>query len=180
MASNNQRKVAQKELGLPQATIRTIKTKLTSAQDASLPSVLSFASISPYPEKKNEAYMNANQLAHFQNILTTWRAHLVEKSENTIKNMQTEQKIHPDPMDAAAQQEEFAQKLQSSNRDRILLKKIAHALQKIENKTFGFCEETGDPIGIKRLEARPIAIYCVAAQEKHERNKQLYARRQED
>jgi DnaK suppressor protein len=168
-----------KSTGLPQARVETIIRKGTSAQDRVIAStsVLSFANIAPYQEKKGEAYMSQGQLDHFRNILETWRNHLIENAESTIKNMQSEQKVHSDLMDSAAQLEEFESQLQSRNRDRILLKKIGYALKKIDDKSYGYCEKTGDPVGLKRLEARPIAIYSLAAQEKHERTKQFFAQK---
>ena len=122
----------------------------------------------PYQRKHSEAYMSKKQIAHFRQILSTWRTQLQEEVERTISHMQEDASNFPDPADRATQEEEFGLELRTRDRERKLLRKINEAIQRIDDGTFGYCEETGDEIGIKRLEARPVATLCLEAQERHE------------
>ena len=105
--------------------------------------------------------MNENQKAHFKKILTAWRDQLRNEVDRTVGHMKNEAANFPDPLDRASQEEEFALELRARDRERKLIKKIDKTLAKIENDEFGYCEQCGIEIGIKRLEARPTADLCV-------------------
>ena len=122
----------------------------------------------PYQRKNSEAYMSKEQIKHFREILITWKNDLQKEVERTISHMQEDASNFPDPADRATQEEEFGLELRTRDRERKLLAKINEAIQRIDDGTYGYCEETGDEIGIKRLEARPVATLCLEAQERHE------------
>lgn len=124
-------------------------------------SLLAQAGVAPYQEQAGEEYMNDAQLAHFRKILDTWRNNLREEVDRTKNHMQDEAANFPDPVDRAAQEEEFALELRTRDRERKLIKKIEKTLQLIEEEDFGYCESCGIEIGIRRLEARPTADLCV-------------------
>lgn len=115
----------------------------------------------PYKLKKTEEYMNAQQMAHFRTILEGWQKELREEVDRTVHHMQDEAAIFPDPLDRAAQEEEFTLELRTRDRERKLIKKIAESLDMIDNNEYGFCEACGAEIGIRRLEARPTAVLCI-------------------
>jgi len=123
--------------------------------------VLAIAGVEPYQEKPGEEYMNDEQLGHFRTILDAWRNQLREEVDRTLNHMQDEAANFPDPVDRAAQEEEFSLELRARDRERKLIKKIEKTLQKIEEDDFGFCESCGIEIGIRRLEARPTADQCI-------------------
>ncbi len=123
--------------------------------------VLAIAGVEPYQEKPGEEYMNADQLDHFRTILDAWRNQLREEVDRTLNHMQDEAANFPDPVDRAAQEEEFSLELRARDRERKLIKKIEKTLQKIEEDDFGFCDSCGIEIGIRRLEARPTADQCI-------------------
>lgn len=123
--------------------------------------VLAIAGVDPYQEKPGEEYMNAKQLGHFKTILEAWRNQLREEVDRTLSHMQDEAANFPDPVDRAAQEEEFSLELRARDRERKLIKKIEKTLQKIEEDDFGFCDSCGIEIGIRRLEARPTADQCI-------------------
>ncbi|MEC4724430.1 RNA polymerase-binding protein DksA [Shewanella sp. D64] len=123
--------------------------------------VLAIAGVEPYQEKPGEEYMNAAQLGHFRTILDAWRNQLREEVDRTLNHMQDEAANFPDPVDRAAQEEEFSLELRARDRERKLIKKIEKTLQKIEEDDFGFCDSCGIEIGIRRLEARPTADQCI-------------------
>jgi len=122
----------------------------------------------PYQRKKNESYMSKKQIEHFREILVNWKTDLQEEVERTISHMQQDASNFPDPADRATQEEEFGLELRTRDRERKLLRKINAAIQRIDDGTYGYCEETGDEIGIKRLEARPVATLSLESQERHE------------
>jgi len=122
----------------------------------------------PYEPKPGEPYMSPGQLEHFRNILLAWKRELMEEVDRTVLHMKDEAANFPDPNDRATQESEFGLELRTRDRERKLLKKIDAALQRIEDGTYGYCEETGDEIGLRRLEARPVATLCVEAQERRE------------
>lgn len=115
----------------------------------------------PYSSKKNEEYMNPKQLEHFYNILVEWKNELMQEVDKTVNLMQTEQTNYADPNDRASQEEEFNIELRTRDRERKLINKIDAALKQIDEKVYGFCEACGVEIGIRRLEARPTATYCI-------------------
>lgn len=123
--------------------------------------ILAEAGVEPYVEKPNEEYMNDNQLEHFKKILDAWRIQLREEVDRTVTHMQDEAANFPDPVDRAAQEEEFSLELRTRDRERKLIKKIEKTLQLIEDDDFGFCKSCGIEIGIRRLEARPTADLCI-------------------
>ena len=123
--------------------------------------VLAIAGVDPYQEKPGEEYMNSQQLSHFKTILEAWRNQLRQEVDRTLTHMQDEAANFPDPVDRAAQEEEFSLELRARDRERKLIKKIEKTLQKIDEDDFGFCESCGGEIGIRRLEARPTADLCI-------------------
>lgn len=127
-----------------------------------------------YQPNEKEEYMNDNQLAYFREKLSTWRAELIAESQETINNLKEENWREPDLSDRASLETEAGVELRTRNRYLKLIGKIDAALRRIEDKTYGYCEETGDPIGIKRLEARPIATMTIEAQERHEKLEKQY------
>lgn len=137
----------------------TAKTKSTSTANASSSTTLH--GLSPYVEKKNEEYMNENQRKHFKQILQAWRRELMEEVDRTVNHMKDEAANFPDPADRATQEEEFSLELRTRDRERKLIKKIDKTLLRVEDNDYGFCDQCGVDIGIRRLEARPTADLCV-------------------
>ncbi|MEE9136139.1 MAG: RNA polymerase-binding protein DksA [Gammaproteobacteria bacterium] len=124
--------------------------------------------IKPYRTRAGEGYMNEEQMEHFREILFAWKVELMQEVDRTVHHMQDEASNFPDPNDRATQESEFGLELRTRDRERKLLKKIDQALARIDDGAYGFCEETGEEIGLKRLEARPVATLCVEAQERRE------------
>jgi DnaK suppressor protein len=124
--------------------------------------------IAPYKPKRGEEYMSDAQLEHFRNILTAWKRELMFEVDRTVHHMQDEAANFPDPNDRATQESEFGLELRTRDRERKLLRKIDSALARIDEGSYGFCDETGEEIGLKRLEARPVATLCLEAQERRE------------
>ena len=124
-------------------------------------SILAIAGVEPYQVKAGEEYMNADQLSHFKRILDAWHGQLRDEIDRTVTHMQDEAANFPDPVDRAAQEEEFSLELRNRDRERKLIKKIEKTLQKIEEDDFGYCESCGVEIGVRRLEARPTAELCI-------------------
>ena len=128
-----------------------------------------FLDFKPYKQTKGEKYMSPKQIEHFKKILLDWKNLLMKEAEKTVENMKRDSTKLSDPNDAATQEEEFRLELRTRDRERKLIIKIDQALQRVDDGLYGYCEDTGEPIGIKRLEARPIATLCIEAQERHER-----------
>ena len=128
-----------------------------------------FLNFKPYKAKKGEDYMCSSQIDHFKTILLEWKNLLMKEADKTVEHMKKDSTKLSDPNDAATQEEEFRLELRTRDRERKLIMKIDQALQRVDDGHYGFCEDTGEPIGIKRLEARPIATLCIEAQERHER-----------
>ncbi len=124
--------------------------------------------IAPYKPKRGEAYMNDLQLAHFRKILLAWKRELMEEVDRTMHHMKDDAANFPDPNDRATQESEFGLELRTRDRDRKLLRKIDSALARIDDGSYGYCDETGEEIGLRRLEARPVATLCLEAQERRE------------
>ena len=122
-----------------------------------------------YTPSEDEKYMNAKQLEYFRAKLQAWREELIAESQETINNLKEENWQEPDLSDRASLETEAGVELRTRNRYLKLIGKIDSALRRIEDGSYGYCEETGDPIGIKRLEARPIATMTIEAQERHEK-----------
>lgn len=133
--------------------------------------------IRPYQVQIGEAYMSPVQLEHFRTILQAWKRELMEEVDRTVHHMQDEASNFPDPNDRATQESEFGLELRTRDRERKLLKKIDSALERIEDGTYGYCEETGEEIGLKRLEARPVATLSLEAQERREMAEKQYGER---
>lgn len=133
--------------------------------------------VRPYRERKGEAYMGRDQLDHFRVILRSWKRDLMEEVDRTMNHMKDEAANPPDPNDRATLESEFALELRTRDRERKLIRKIDEALSRIEDGSYGYCIETGEPIGVKRLEARPVATLCLEAQERRERREKQYGDR---
>ena len=135
------------------------KTKQRKKDSTSSSDVLH--GIAPYVTKKGEEYMNENQREHFKLILKSWRYELMEEVDRTVSHMKDEAANFPDPSDRATQEEEFSLELRTRDRERKLIRKIDKTLIRIEDDDYGFCDQCGIDIGIRRLEARPTAELCV-------------------
>jgi len=124
--------------------------------------------IDPYKPMRSEEYMSDDQIAHFNDILSSWKTELMYEVDRTVHHMQDEAANFPDPNDRATQESEFGLELRTRDRERKLLRKIDSALIRLEDGSYGFCDETGEEIGLKRLEARPVATLSLEAQERRE------------
>ncbi len=133
--------------------------------------------VQPYIAKRGELYMSKEQLEHFRNILNSWKRDLMVEVDRTVSHMKDEAANFPDPNDRATQEEEFSLELRTRDRERKLIRKIDEALKRIEDGSYGYCLETGEEIGIKRLEARPVATLSIEAQERRERRERQYGDR---
>jgi DnaK suppressor protein len=133
--------------------------------------------VQPYVAKRGEQYMNKVQLEHFREILLSWKRDLMEEVDRTVSHMKDEAANFPDPNDRATQEEEFSLELRTRDRERKLIRKIEEALKRIDDGSYGYCLETGEEIGIKRLEARPVATLSIEAQERRERREKQYGDR---
>jgi DnaK suppressor protein len=133
--------------------------------------------VQPYIVKRGELYMSKEQLDHFRNILHSWKRDLMVEVDRTVSHMKDEAANFPDPNDRATQEEEFSLELRTRDRERKLIRKIDDALKRIEDGSYGYCLETGEEIGIKRLEARPVATLSIEAQERRERRERQYGDR---
>jgi DnaK suppressor protein len=133
--------------------------------------------VQPYVPRKGEEYMNKEQLEHFRLILSSWKQDLMQEVDRTVLHMKDEAANFPDPNDRATQESEFSLELRTRDRERKLIRKIDEALKRIEDGSYGFCMETGEPIGVKRLEARPVATLSVEAQERRERREKQFGDR---
>ena len=131
-------------------------------------------SFKPYEPARNEHYMSDGMPEHFRRILLTWKQELMEEVDRTVHHMKDEAANFPDPNDRASQESEFGLELRTRDRERKLLKKIDEALMRIDDGTYGYCLETGEEIGLRRLEARPVATLTVEAQERRELAEKQY------
>ena len=122
----------------------------------------------PYKLRVKEKYMSKRQLNHFKKILNSWKGQLEQEAEKTVNHMQKDSNSLADPNDRATQESEFGLELRTRDRERKLIRKIQSSLIKIDDGTFGYCEETGEQIGLQRLEARPVASLTLEAQERRE------------
>ncbi|CAL8971816.1 RNA polymerase-binding protein DksA [Rhodoplanes serenus] len=127
-----------------------------------------------YRPTDKEPFMNERQREYFRNKLLAWKEDILREAKETLQHLQDENQNHPDLADRASSETERAIELRARDRQRKLIAKIDAALQRIEDGTYGYCEETGEPISIKRLEARPIATLSLEAQERHERRERVY------
>jgi DnaK suppressor protein len=127
-----------------------------------------------YRPSEDEVFMNERQLEYFKQKLLMWKEDILRESRETLSHLQKETENHPDLADRASSETDRALELRTRDRQRKLISKIDEALRRIEDGSYGFCEETGEPIGLARLEARPIATLSLEAQERHERRERVH------
>ncbi|MFD2646570.1 RNA polymerase-binding protein DksA [Devosia albogilva] len=127
-----------------------------------------------YRPSEDEPFMNPRQREYFRTKLLNWKDEILRESRMTLENLQEESQNHPDMADRASSESDRSLELRTRDRQRKLIAKIDAALKRIEDGTYGYCEETGDPIGIARLDARPTATLSLEAQEMHERREKVY------
>src|ERR1700734_4403345 len=127
-----------------------------------------------YRPTDKEPFMSERQREYFRLKLLAWREDILKEAKETLQHLQDESQNHPDLADRASSETDRAIELRARDRQRKLISKIDAALARIEDGTYGYCEETGEPISIKRLEARPIATLSIEAQERHERRERVY------
>ena len=127
-----------------------------------------------YRPSEDEPFMNDRQLAYFKAKLLRWKEEILLEARGTVSNLKSETENHPDLVDRASSEADRALELRTRDRQRKLISKIDEALRRIEDGSYGYCEETGEPIGLGRLEARPTATLSVEAQERHERRERVH------
>jgi DnaK suppressor protein len=169
---------------MPVRTVRSLDVDQTGnddeadGQDSLNTSLLAGPrNVKPYIARRGEQYMSKEQLDHFRNILETWKRDLMQEVDRTVLHMKDEAANFPDPNDRATQESEFSLELRTRDRERKLIRKIDEALKRIEDGSYGYCNETGEEIGVKRLEARPVATLSIEAQERRERREKQYGDR---
>jgi len=123
---------------------------------------------------ESEPFMNERQQEYFRQKLLSWKEEILREARETLQHLHDESQNHPDIADRASSETDRAIELRARDRQRKLIAKIDAALQRIDDGTYGFCEETGEPISLKRLDARPIATLSIEAQERHERRERVY------
>ena len=145
------------------ATKKTAVKKKTTAKKRRIPRNISqeFKQFEPYKIKKGEEYMNEAQVEHFHNILGSWKQELMEEVDRTVHHMQDEAANFPDPNDRASQESDFTMELRTRDRERKLIKKIDESIDNLDSGDYGYCDDCGIEIGIRRLEARPTANQCI-------------------
>ncbi|MEI5666701.1 RNA polymerase-binding protein DksA [Bosea sp. CCNWLW174] len=127
-----------------------------------------------YKPSDSEPFMNERQREYFRSKLLAWKDEILKEAKETLVTLQSESENHPDIADRASSETDRAIELRARDRQRKLISKIDAALSRIEDGSYGYCEETGEPISLKRLEARPIATLSLEAQERHERNERVF------
>ena len=127
-----------------------------------------------YRPSDKEPFMNERQREYFRLKLLTWRDDILKEAKETLQHLQAENENHPDLADRASSETDRAIELRARDRQRKLIAKIDAALARLDDGTYGYCEETGEPISLRRLEARPIATLSIEAQERHERRERVY------
>ena len=127
-----------------------------------------------YRPTDREPFMSERQREYFRLKLLDWREDILKEAKETLQHLQDDNQNHPDLADRASSETDRAIELRARDRQRKLIAKIDAALQRIEDGTYGYCEETGEPISLKRLDARPIATLSIEAQERHERRERVY------
>lgn len=135
---------------------------------------LSDAMEAAYRPTDDEVFMSERHRDYFRRKLIGWRDELLRESRETLTTLQSENENHPDFADRASSETDRAIELRARDRQRKLISKINAALSRLDDGSYGYCEETGDPIGLRRLDARPIATLSVEAQERHERRERVY------
>jgi len=129
---------------------------------------------SGYRPSEDEPFMNERQLEYFKNKLLAWKEEILRESRETVTHLQKETENHADLADRASSETDRALELRTRDRQRKLISKIDQALRRVEDGSYGYCEETGEPIGLARLDARPTATMSVEAQERHERRERVH------
>jgi DnaK suppressor protein len=127
-----------------------------------------------YRPTDSEPFMNERQREYFRRKLLSWKEDILREAKETLQNLQDENQNHPDIADRASSETDRAIELRARDRQRKLIAKIEAAIARIDDNSYGYCEETGEPISLKRLEARPIATLSLEAQERHERRERVY------
>ena len=127
-----------------------------------------------YRPTEDEEFMNERQLEYFKQKLLNWKEDILRESRETVTHLQSETENHPDLADRASSETDRALELRTRDRQRKLISKIDDALRRLEDGTYGYCEETGEPISLARLDARPIATLSLEAQERHERRERVH------
>ena len=127
-----------------------------------------------YTPSEEEEFMNPMQMEYFRQMLLNWRSELIQEAGETLNNLNSGNLQQPDMADRASLETDHQLELRTRDRERKLIIKIDEALSRIENGTYGFCEDTDEPIGLKRLMARPIAVLSLEAQERHERQERTH------
>ncbi len=127
-----------------------------------------------YRPTDKEPFMNKKQQEYFRKKLLAWRDEILKEARETLQHLQDENQNHPDLADRASSETDRSIELRARDRQRKLVSKIDAALSRIDDGTYGYCEETGEPISLKRLEARPIATLSIEAQERHEKREKVY------
>jgi DnaK suppressor protein len=127
-----------------------------------------------YRPSEDEPFMSERQRDYFRHKLLAWKEDILRESKETLEHLQDENNVLPDLVDRASTETDRALELRTRDRQRKLIAKIDAALQRIDNGSYGFCEETGEPISLRRLDARPIATLSIEAQERHERREKVY------
>ncbi len=168
-AASKKKVVAKKKAAPKKAVARKkVVVKTTPRKKSAIPkprpprtSVDEVHNFTPYKMVKGEEYMNEAQVMHFQDILSDWKFDLMQEVDRTVHHMQDEAANFPDPNDRASQESEFAMELRTRDRERKLIKKIDESLSYLETGDYGYCEDCGIEIGVRRLEARPTASLCI-------------------
>jgi DnaK suppressor protein len=144
----------------------------TAASDAGSESTVSLAE--DYRPSEDEDFMNDRQIEYFRRKLVNWKEDILKESRETLTHLQAETENHPDILDRSSSETDRALELRTRDRQRKLISKIDEALRRIDDGSYGWCEETGEPIGLARLDARPIATLSLEAQERHERRERVH------
>ena len=155
-------------------SMQAVKSKNGRSDDTLTKNGKNIALDKIYRPTEREPFMNERQREYFRLKLIDWREDILKEAKETLQHLQDDNQNHPDLADRASSETDRAIELRARDRQRKLISKIDAALQRIEDGTYGYCEETGEPISLKRLEARPIATLSIEAQERHERRERVY------
>ncbi len=139
-----------------------------------IPEMSNYTMSSDYKPNDKEKFMNDRQVEYFKTKLMSWKNSILEESKGTIEGMQQDTRNIPDSADRASEETDRALELRTRDRQRKLISKIDAAIRRIDDGSYGYCEETGEPISLKRLDARPIATLSLEAQERHERKERVH------
>jgi DnaK suppressor protein len=154
--------------------MRSDKTSENKKKSAAIKNGHSSPPDKDYRPSDKEPFMNERQREYFRKKLLDWKEDILKEAKETLQHLQDENQNHPDLADRASSETDRAIELRARDRQRKLIAKIEEALARLEDGTYGYCEETGEPIALKRLEARPIATLTIEAQERHERRERVY------